>query len=100
MKTLAEEMLEITNKVENREQLDIIFNSLVLPKIKKAAERKKREVSFSTFNSNREDAEVKKIFPKENSLQGLVGGLMKPYLEEKGFKIVICNPAYYTYVRW
>jgi hypothetical protein len=100
MKTLAQQMLEITNKVDNRQQLDLIFNSLVLPKIKREAESKGNEVSFSTFNSNKEDAEVKKIFSKENSLQNLVGGLMKPYLEEKGFKVIICSPSYYTYIRW
>ena len=100
MKNLAQEMLVITNKVDNRQQLDVIFNSLVLPKIKRQAEKKGNEVSFSTFTSNKVDAEVKKVFPKERSLQGLVGGLMKPYLEEKGFRVILCSPSYYTYIRW
>ena len=84
----------------DRQQLDVIFNSLVLPKIKKEAENKGREVSFNTFTLGREDVEVKKIFPKEHSLQSLVGGLMKPYLTEKGFKVILCSPPYYTYIRW
>ena len=97
---LADEMRQISQSVTEREKLDILFEKLVLPRIKATAEKKENEVSFSTFNSTDVDKEVKKIMPKQYSLQDLVGGLMKPYLEEKGFKVILCEPSYYTYIRW
>lgn len=97
---LAEEMRQISQSVTEREKLDILFEKLVLPRIKSTAEKKRTEVSFSNFSSSRENEEVKKVMPEQYSLQDLVGGLMKPYLEEKGFKVILCEPSYYTYIRW
>lgn len=97
---LAQQMAVVSKTVTNKEKLDVIFNELVLPKIKRIAEQKGNEASFSTFNSTSEDKRVKEIFPKEGSLQSLVGGEMKPYLEEMGFKVILCSPSYYTYIRW
>lgn len=99
---LAEQMVVITKKVENREELDILFNELVLPQITRCAEKKRRECSFSSFGSgqSKEDKRVEEVLPKFSHLQDLVGGAMKPYLEEKGFKVIVCSPSYYTYVRW
>jgi hypothetical protein len=97
---LAQEMAILSTTVTNRESLDIIFTDHVLPKIRKATELKQREVAFNSFNERDEDKEVQKLFPKVSNLQSLVGGEMKPYLEDKGFKLTICKPAYYTYVGW
>ena len=96
---LAEQMLAKTKQVEDRDKLDIIFNKYVLPRIEKVVENKGREVSFSSFSRNKEDEEVKLITGIYN-LQTLVGTKMKPYLQELGFKVVITDPAYYTYIRW
>lgn len=100
MKNLAEQMRGITKEVEDRDKLDILFEELVYPKILRAAKRKQTEASFDSFFSSKEDARVKEVLPKVGRLQDLIGTKMKPYLEEKGFKVILCSPAYYTYVRW
>lgn len=99
---LAEKMLAITREVNNREKLDILFNELVLPQITREANNKKRETSFSSFGTGQsnEDKRVQSLFPKVRRLQDIVGGEMKPYLEELGFRVILCSPAYYTYIRW
>jgi hypothetical protein len=40
------------------------------------------------------------IMGKNSNLQWLVEHEMKPYIEEKGFKVAICSPNYYVYIRW
>ena len=98
---LAEQMRATSTTVTNKDKLDIIFNELVLPQIERRAKDKQFEVSFSSFGlPSREDARVKQIFPEVRSLQELVGGEMKPYLVDLGFKVIVCSPAYYTYIRW
>jgi len=100
MKTLAEKMRDLTKQVTNRDKVELLFNELVLPRIESCAKAKRNEISFSTFTSGNEDKRVNEVFPNIYNLQDLVGGEMKPYLEELGFKVILCSPSYYTYVRW
>jgi len=102
MKNLAEKMKNVSNTITNKDKLDTLFNALVFPLIEKTAEKKQTEVSFNSFGSgqSKEDKEVQKVFPKIRHLQDLIGGEMKPYLIKKGFKVITCSPAYYTYIRW
>ena len=100
MSNLAEQMLARTNTIEDKDKLDILFNSLVLPSIEFAANEKRREVSFNSFIRRQADGEVQKIFPKVRSLQNLIETKMKPYLQEKGFKVALQSPSYYVYIRW
>lgn len=98
---LAQQMLERTKEVNNREKLDIIFNEIVLPQIERTADNKGREVSFSSFSSpNKADRRVNELFPTIYTLKSLIETEMKPYIEELGFKVVRCNPSYYVSIRW
>lgn len=97
---LAEQMLAKTKEVTNREKIELLFNELVLPVIERAANNKQREASFSSFSSSKEDRRVKEVYPARYSLQNLIETDMKPYIEEQGFKVVICSPNYYVYIRW
>jgi hypothetical protein len=40
------------------------------------------------------------IMGERSNLQSIVQTGMKPYLEEKGFKVILCSPSYFVYVRW
>ena len=99
---LAEQMAQVATTITNKDKLDIVFNNLVLPKIQSASEKKKREISFNSFGTGEtsDDTEMRKQFPAVENLQALIGGEMKPYLIEKGFKLITCQPAYYTYIKW
>lgn len=97
---LAEQMRAKSKEVTNKDKLDILFKELVLPRIEKDAEAKRTETSFSSFSRNDLDKRVNDVFPKIYTLQDLVGGEMKPYLEDMGFKVILCSPSYYTYIRW
>jgi len=89
-----------SKEVTNKDKLDILFKELVLPHIERKAEQKKLEVSFDSFCRGNEDDRVKQFFPKVYSLQDLIGGEMKPYLEDMGFVVITTQPSYYTYIRW
>lgn len=98
--TLAEKMLAKSKEVSNRDKLELLFNELVLPRIESAANKKQREASFSSFSSHDVDRRVKEVLPSSYSLQNLIETEMKPYIEEQGFKVVVCSPSYYVYIRW
>lgn len=98
---LAEKMLAKSRQINNREKLDAIFNEFVLPQIEKVAENKGRQLEYSDFNIyNAVDSKVRDLFPKISSIKNLVETEMKPYLEELGFKVVLCSPSYFVYIRW
>jgi len=98
---LAQQLAERSQAVTNREKLDLIFNEFVLPRIEKSVENKGRETSFNSFSSpDKADKKVKELFPEISRLQTLIETEMRPYLEELGFKVPICTPNYYAYIRW
>ena len=98
---LAEQMLERTKQVdtEDREKLDTVFNKYVLPVIERVVKNKGTEASFDSFSRDKVDFEVDAILGTY-TLQNTINTKMKPYLEEKGFKVVMTSPNYYTYIRW
>jgi len=90
---------EITDT--DRPKFDRIYNEVLYPRMVNVAEKwKKNELSIGSYTSDDTHNKVVKELFTDSDLQRLVETKMKPYLEEKGFKVVICSPSYYVYIRW
>lgn len=100
----VEKLRKLSVKVtdENRPKFDRVYNEILFPMMKDRAERLKlNEVSIRDNNSNPPMGRLlAEIMGKDSNLQWLVEHEMKPYIEEKGFKVAICSPNYYVYIRW
>ncbi len=85
----------------DRVKFDRVYNEVLYPRMVNAAQKlKTNELSIGSYqNDDTHNKVVKELFDDSN-LQRLVETKMKPYLEEKGFKVVICSPSYYVYIRW
>jgi hypothetical protein len=86
----------------DREKFDRVYNEILFPMMKDRAERlKKNELVISDNNNNPPMArQLVAIMGERSNLQSIVQTGMKPYLEEKGFKVILCSPSYFVYVRW
>lgn len=93
---------ELVDLVSEREKLDIVYNEILFPRLKNAALNFKAKEH--KINDNCHDTQMglklESIMGISITLQRLVETQMKPYLEEKGYKIGICSPSYFVYVRW
>jgi hypothetical protein len=92
---------EITDT--DRPKFDRVYNEVLYPRMVNMAQKwKTNELSIGSYSSDdKYNPIVKELFGANDSdLQRLVETKMKPYLEEKGFKVVICSPSYYVYIRW
>ena len=96
LKNLTSEISDI-----DRPKFDRVYNEVIYPRMVEMAEKwKKNELSIGSYqNKDTHNEVVGGLFGISN-LQRLVETKMKPYLEEKGFKVVICSPSYYVYIRW
>jgi hypothetical protein len=68
--------------------------------VKVSQNLKKSELSIGSYTSDDTHNKVVKELFGDSDLQRLVETKMKPYLEEKGFKVILCSPSYYVYIRW
>ena len=86
----------------DKAKFDRVYDEILYPMMKDRAERlKQTELSIRDNNNNPPIARLlAEIMGRDANLQWLVEHEMKPYIEEKGFKVVICSPNYYVYVRW
>ena len=92
---------EITDT--DRPKFDRVYNEVLYPRMVNSAQKwKSNELSIGSYSSeDKYNKVVKELFgERESDLQRLVETKMKPYLEEKGFRVVICSPSYYVYIRW
>jgi hypothetical protein len=89
-------------KDTDRPKFDRVYNEVLYPRMVRVAENlKKTELSIGSYTSDdTHNKIVAEEFGGNGNLQNLVETKMKPYLEEKGFKIGICSPNYYVYIRW
>jgi len=88
-------------KDTDRPKFDRVYNEVIYPRMVNIAEKcKKSELSIGSYQSQDTHNEVVKQLFSDSNLQRLVETKMKPYLEEKGFKVAICSPSYYVYIRW
>lgn len=90
---------EITDT--DRPKFDRVYNEVLYPRMVNVAQKSKKcELSIGSYlNDDKRNKVVGELF-NDSNLQRLVETKMKPYLEEKGFKVVICSPNYYVYIRW
>ena len=99
-----EKLKKLSVKVADtdRVKFDRVYNEILFPMMKDRAERlKQNEVSIRDNNNNPPMGRLlAEIMDKNSNLQWLVEHEMKPYIEEKGFKVAICSPNYYVYIRW
>jgi len=90
---------EITDT--DRPKFDRVYNEVIYPRMVNIAEKwKKNELSIGSYQSDDANNKVVKELFTNGNLQSLVERQMKPYLEEKGFKVITCSPSYYVYIRW
>jgi len=97
------EMLKsLTKEVTEKNKLDIVYDEILMPRLKRmASELKKNELSImDNCHDVQMGLRLAEIMGKSISLQRLVETQMKPYLEEKGFKVVIWSPNYSVDIRW
>jgi hypothetical protein len=96
LKSLANEVTDT-----DREKFDRVYNEVLYPRMVNVAQKwKTNELSIGSYQSEDKYNKVVKELFDDSDLQRLVETKMKPYLEEKGFKVVICSPSYYVYIRW
>lgn len=86
----------------DRPKFDRVYNEVLYPRMVRCAQNlKKNELSIGSYqNDDKYNKIVAEEFGGNGDLQTLVETKMKPYLEEKGFKVVILSPSYYVYIRW
>lgn len=86
----------------DRPKFDKVYNEVLYPRMVRCAQNlKKNELSIGSYqNDDKYNKIVAEEFGGNGDLQTLVETKMKPYLEEKGFKVVILSPSYYVYIRW
>jgi len=92
----------LRKKVNDREKLDKVYKELLYPKMEVAASKgKKNEINIANnCNDHKVYDFMRNVFGEGETLQHLIETTMKPYLEEKGFKVVIWSPNYSVDVRW
>ncbi len=85
----------------DREKFDRVYNEVLYPRMVNVAQKlKTNELSIGSYQSDDKYNPIVKELFGDSDLQRLVETKMKPYLEEKGFKVVLCSPSYYVYIRW
>jgi len=89
-------------KDADRPKFDRVYNEVIYPRMVMVAENfKKTELSIGSYTSDdTHNKVVKELFGGTGNLQNLVETKMKPYLEEKGFRVAIWSPNYYVYIHW
>jgi hypothetical protein len=98
-----EKLRSLVSQVEDtdRPKFDRVYSEVLYPRMKKTAEDlKQNEIKIGSFVSHESENEVVRELFGSGNLQRLVETKMKPYLEEKGFKVLTCSPSYYVYIRW
>ncbi len=101
--TDIEKLKNLASEIKNTDKpkFDRVYNEVIYPRMVRAADvHKKNEISIGSYiNDDNRNNVVKELFGT-GSLQNLVETKMKPYLENLGFKVIICSPNYYVYIRW
>ena len=96
LKNLASEIKDTDKPKFNR-----VYSEVLYPRMVRAADvHKKNEISIGSYTSDDTHNKVVQCCFGTGSLQNLVETKMKPYLENLGFKVGICSPNYYVYIRW
>ena len=97
----ATDFKRISQKITDINKLDKVYNTILVPRFKRAAEDKQSKVRITDNMSSREVHELMlKLFDGNKTIQSLIETTMRPYLEDKGFKVITWSPAYSVEVAW
>lgn len=96
------ELSNTTTKGFDTKKLDRVFEEELLPKFKNYAARFKDNKIRLTKNCHDNSISnlMEELFQGKFTLQSLIETEMKPYLENKGFRVHIWDPAYSVEVSW
>ena len=88
----AEELREISNRIENRKELERIYKEYVVPELIDAARKRDKYKEFSYHFSEK----VRSEFPEYDSktVCCLLNGDLRPLIHEKGFTMRIASGLY------
>ena len=101
----VEELRELSSKTSDdidNNKLDKVFYEVLLPKFKRRAkESKENSIDLKdNLHDNNNFLLMKGLFNNKYTIQSLVETEMKPYLNEKGFKVTRFSPNYFVEVSW
>ena len=94
----AQDLNKLSNTITNVEKLDIVYNELLIPLLKRQAERKQNELNII------DNAYCSNIYVRlkelgfSGNLQYLCRQEMMPYLIDKGF--TVAHSCYSTTIKW
>tara|TARA_R100000951_G_C2603225_1_gene168832 strand:- start:77 stop:367 length:291 start_codon:yes stop_codon:yes gene_type:complete len=94
----AQDLNKLSKTITNVEKLDIVYNELLIPLLKRKAERKQNELQV------RDNAHQTNIYFRlqelgfSGNLQYLCRQEMMPYLIDKGF--TVAYSCYSTTIKW
>jgi|GEM_PF-6427581 len=105
MKDIIQELQELSSTVSKDidiKKLDRVFNEVLLPEFKSYAKKLKKNKIRLTDNLSRNNNYelMRELFNNKFTIQTLVETEMKPYLEEKGFRVILWSPSYSVEVSW
>ena len=96
----AQDFRNISLEITNAEKLEVVYNDILVPMLKRSAENKRQYLEIRD-NQHRNDIRVKlKELGFNKNLQSLVETEMKPFLNQKGFKLVTYSPSYLVKITW
>jgi hypothetical protein len=94
----ANDLRAKANQVTDRKRLDIVYNEILLPKLKRCAENKQKELQiYENCYDHQVWVRLKELGFNDN-LQYICRGVMLPYLTEKGFNVTYS--PYFTYIKF
>ena len=105
MKDIIQELQELSSTVSKDidiKKLDRVFNEVLLPEFKSYAKKFKNNKIRLTNNLSRNNNYelMRELFNNKFTIQTLVETEMRPYLEEKGFRVILWSPNYSVEVSW
>jgi hypothetical protein len=92
----------LVNEITEREKLDKVYNEILFPHLKmKAARLKTRKIDITdNCHDYKIVTNIEIIMNNKITLQKLIETQMRPYLEEKGFKVMTYTPNYLVTISW
>jgi hypothetical protein len=93
----------LVNEIKDKEKLDQVYNEILFPRLKLMASRLRTKKIDITENENdyKIATNIEFIMDRKGfTLQNLIETQMRPYLEEKGFKITTWTPSYSVTISW
>ena len=82
----ASDLKKITNKIEDRDFLEAVYNKFIVPLLTEVANKKDNTLYINGHNNKYVRGSYGNDF-ENNSIWGLCKMKMKPLLIEKGFKV-------------